>query len=346
MIYLIYVTWESTENNHAGMRYLCHSLAQLYPEKFTAIESLRPAQYKPSRQSSFLARLSHRYWFPSHRIKKANIKLAENLRLTDKDTIVLMEYMDTTVRQYEIARIVRRRFPSTKIYGLSHLVPSRIDKMFNQRSLTKWVSAVDSIVTLGSSLTRHYVERGVSPSKLITTFHYVDPYYKASTVTSADFKVLVQGSLKRDLGLLQKIVEDNPDTTFVICQGMKDLSRQFSHCPNVRLMPYLQEEDILALMQECAVSLNVMKDTIGSNVIVTSMAAGQAMVCSDVGSIRDYCDTKNCIFCTTLDDFSHALQFLKNHPETLFKMREASLTKSENFLLSNFSTELSRIIGT
>ena len=36
-------------------------------------------------------------------------------------------------------------------------------------------------------------------------------------------------------------------------------------------------------MNDSDISLNVMKDTIGSNVICTSMATGLAMVVSDVG---------------------------------------------------------------
>ncbi|UVV76520.1 glycosyltransferase family 4 protein [Bacteroides fragilis] len=56
-------------------------------------------------------------------------------------------------------------------------------------------------------------------------------------------------------------------------------------------------------MNKADVSLNIMKDTIGSNVIVTSMAMGLAMVVSDVGSIRDYVDESNGLFCLTSKDF-------------------------------------------
>ena len=49
--------------------------------------------------------------------------------------------------------------------------------------------------------------------------------------------------------------------------------------------------------------LNVMKDTIGSNVICTSMATGLSMVVSDVGSIRDYCSETNAVSVLLHDDF-------------------------------------------
>lgn len=345
MKHLIYVSWQSTDTNHAGMKYLCQKLTRLFPEEYTAIESLRPQQYKRPRNGSFLNVLNPKYWFSRTKIKKHNIHFAESLQLNNDDTVLLMEYMDNTVDQYDIARIIRKNYPDVKIYGLSHLVPSRIDKMFDDTTMNLWTSAVDYIMTLGSSLTEHYIQRGINPDKLITTFHYVDDFYRIGHVTECRFKVLVQGSLKRDLELLRKIVEDNPDVYFIICQGMKDLSKQFWKFDNVSLMPYLHEENLRILMSECPVSLNVMKDTIGSNVIVTSMAMGQAMVCSDVGSIRDYCDDSNCIFCNTLQDFSSALRFLENDKPALLKMREASITKSEHFSISNFAEALSDIIN-
>lgn len=41
-------------------------------------------------------------------------------------------------------------------------------------------------------------------------------------------------------------------------------------------------------MKQSDVSLNVMNDTVGSNVITTSLAVGLAVVASNVGSISDY----------------------------------------------------------
>ena len=41
-------------------------------------------------------------------------------------------------------------------------------------------------------------------------------------------------------------------------------------------------------MQTSDISLNLMKDTIGSNVITTSLACGLVVLASNVGSIRNY----------------------------------------------------------
>ena len=89
-------------------------------------------------------------------------------------------------------------------------------------------------------------------------------------------------------------------------------------------------------MASADVSLNVMKDTIGSNVIVTSMAMGLAMVCSDVGSIRDYCNESNCLFANTTQDFVKAVKTLSENVDRLNGMKQASLKKSSDLTIGNF----------
>ena len=80
-----------------------------------------------------------------------------------------------------------------------------------------------------------------------------------------------------------------------------------------------------------------MNDTIGSNVIVTSMAMGLAMICSDVGSIRDYCDEDNCIFCdNNVKSFSNAVNSLVTDKIRLAKYKESSINNSKEINISNF----------
>ena len=105
---------------------------------------------------------------------------------------------------------------------------------------------------------------------------------------------------------------------------------------NVTLYGFLDEKDLLALMQKCQVSLSILHDTVGSNVITTSMACGLVNVVSDVGSMRDYCDESCAILCDTQEDFIKALdQLSKNKNNLVEKSIEArnralefSLTKS------------------
>lgn len=73
----------------------------------------------------------------------------------------------------------------------------------------------------------------------------------------------------------------------------------FPKTPNVELKGFLEEDELRHQMDIADVSLNVMEDTVGSNVITTSMAMGLAMIVSDVGSIRDYCNDANALFAKT-----------------------------------------------
>ena len=70
-----------------------------------------------------------------------------------------------------------------------------------------------------------------------------------------------------------------------------------------------EESELRQHMANANISLNVMEDTVGSNVIVTSLAMGLAMICSNVGSIKDYCDDSNTILCnnSNVEEFSQAI---------------------------------------
>ena len=79
-------------------------------------------------------------------------------------------------------------------------------------------------------------------------------------------------------------------------QRAENIDYLFSGLKNATLVGDVPEAELKHYMNDSDISLNVMKDTIGSNVICTSMATGLAMVVSDVGSIRDYCDETNACF--------------------------------------------------
>ena len=90
-------------------------------------------------------------------------------------------------------------------------------------------------------------------------------------------------------------------------------------------------------MLESDISLNVMDDTIGSNVIVTSLAMGLALICSDVGSIRDYCDESNTIFCeNSVDSFCEAIRSLSCNRQLVFDMKCAAHKRAESLTISIF----------
>ena len=179
---------------------------------------------------------------------------------------------------------------------------------------------------------------GIDDNKIFKTFHYVDTeYYKPSNLKTTDsFNVLVQGNQLRDYNLLKEIIVQCPDINFIIMQGIQDLSHLFSDIENVKLKGFVTENELLVIMQNSDASLSVMEYTLGSNVITTSMACGLAMVVSDVGSIRDYCNVENYRFCATKEEFVDALNFLKLHNEKCYSMKQNSRTKALNFSKEKF----------
>lgn len=98
----------------------------------------------------------------------------------------------------------------------------------------------------------------------------------------------------------------------------------------------VDETELRQYMSESDISLNVMYDTVGSNVIVTSLGMGLAMLCSDVGSIRDYCNDENAMFCKSVSDFSEALKLLVMDRDRLSKMQLAAAEKGRELSVDNF----------
>lgn len=346
MIFLVYKTWVNTSNNHAGMKYMCQRLEELYPEKYKAIEILIDKD-KAHRRNIFSRVVKYVFRPVNSHVKASRLRrFGKDLDLSDSDIVVLTEYMDNHVGFIHLADSIKKRNRNVRVFGISHLVPSKLDSQFDHKTLQTWANLTDGIITLGSSLTEYYMHNGIEPDRILTTFHYVDDFYLSDRLNhESTFRILVQGNQMRDLNTLREVIRNLPHIDFLVCQGLLDLSKQLNF-PNVTLLPFLEEEHLRQLMCDCPVSLNIMEDTIGSNVIVTSIGMGQAMICTDVGSIRDYCNDNNCIFCKNVDDYINAISELSLNPERLSKMREASLLLSKKYHIEAFEKQLYSYITT
>lgn len=341
MKYLLYIDWPNTSKNHAGIKYLCNFLAEHYPEEFVAIplvplsHTKRRKLWKVFRGLFYLLEHGINVYRRKGVLRQQAVELSK--RLTASDEVMLMEYMHPEVDQLEVASQLRHLHTPAKIIGMAHMPPAFMDENFpTATKLRSWTDLCDKIITLGSSLTTYFINRGIAPDKLVTTFHYVDDYYLNNDICPhSHLTVIEQGFNARNYELLRAVIEHNPNVYFVICQGVANLSslKEFS---NVRVVPFIPEEELRGLMSEADVSLNIMNDTIGSNVIVTSLAMGLAMVCSDVGSIHDYCDDSNTLFCRSLDDFNAALQRMESDPDLVYCMRQSARQNAERLRLSNF----------
>lgn len=230
-------------------------------------------------------------------------------RVKKKDTVFLMEYLMPLTRQYIVAYILKRII-KCKIIGLAHLVPEDIDKYYTKRTLHNWTKQINTLLTLGSSLTTYFYKKEV-PCNIVTSFHYVDTqYYKPTLQTEQKDHItaIIMGNMKRNIKDLYNIIEKTPHIDYILCKGMsKESYRDLKQYSNIKIYDYLSEEELKDLMNQSDISLNLMRDTVGSNVITTSLAMGLTIIVNDVGSIRDYCNSSNSIFCKNTDDFIKAL---------------------------------------
>lgn len=342
MKYLIVQDWRSTHGNHAGMKHMCDLLVAKYPDEYKMFVKECPRTWKSPR--TFMEKISWRLYgkyakeyylkktYPREYLKLC-IPMFSNLKAGDE--VFLLEYILPWASQYELACFIRENYPNVKIYALSHLTGKYFDEMTanDPDLIPKWAKPVDKLLTLGSSLSSYFEKAGIPKEKISTGFHYVDSdfYQKQDTIeVHTPLRVIMMGALQRDYGMLAEIVKCCPEVHWTICRGRKNVDDLFPKTPNVVLKGFLEEEELRHQMDIADVSLNIMEDTVGSNVITTSMSMGLAMVVSDVGSIRDYCDKTNACFASlSKDSFIEIIQTLSGNAERVSNMKVASLKKAK-----------------
>lgn len=350
MKYLIVQDWQSTHGNHAGMKHMCDLLVAKYPDEYKVFVKECPRTWKSPR--TFMEKICWRLYgkyAKEHYLTKTYpldyLELCSPMfsNLKAGDEVFLLEYMLPWASQYELACYIRENYPNVKIYALSHLTGKYFNEMTAEEPdlIQKWAKPVDKLLTLGSSLSSYFEKAGVSKEKISTGFHYVDSdyYQKQQPMKSnSPLKVIMMGALQRDYGMLAEVVKQCPDVHWIICRGRKNVDDLFPKTPNVELKGFLEEDELRHQMDIADVSLNVMEDTVGSNVITTSMAMGLAMVVSDVGSIRDYCNDENALFCqNNVEQFVRSIKKLQNNLQLDLRMKKASLENSKRLQIDNIN---------
>lgn len=344
MKYLICQDWRNTTDNHAGMKHMCRLLMKNFPNDYKII-IFPDLLSKTKINNSVIKKIYHlllRKIIVPYKYRIIGKALASEI--TPQDQIYLLEYCERIYPQISLAEYLRTKFPDIKISALVHLVPQKLRNLYTKRELSNWVKPVDKILTFGTSLSNFFTDEiGLSKNKVETLFHYVDlDYYKPKERIKNNYpKVIVMGNQKRNFDLLHEIVTKNQKIHFTICQGVLNLAKKFNNCNNVSLIGFVEEDELLSLMQKSDISLNIMDDTIGSNVITSSMAVGLAMIVSDIGSIRDYCNVKNSIFCNNDEiSFSKALYELLENRTKLESLKINSRIISQQFSIQNLSSLL------
>ncbi len=349
MKYLIAQDWPISHGNHAGMAWMSRRLAEQFPDDYRVLVKDAPREFKPR---TGLGGLVDKVCYKLHINNDGNprihyrdkvypreyMELCRPMfeKLQSGDSVFLLEYMEFETPQYQLACYLRKHYPGVHIYGMVHFTVDILQsyRAHNPRLLEQWARPVDKILTLGSSLTRYLVDCGLRSATISTGFHYVDSdYYRKSVPVEvgSPLTIITMGSMRRNYQLLADVVSRCPEVHWVICRGRKsEVDSLFAGCKNVDMKGYLSEDELRHQMDLADVSISVMEDTIGSNVITTSLAMGLAMVVSDVGSIRDYCDDTNAMFCkNTATSFAEAVHALSADPQRVLSMRKASLRHSE-----------------
>ncbi|MFD0750800.1 glycosyltransferase family 4 protein [Mucilaginibacter calamicampi] len=347
MDYLVCQDWENTTNNHAGMKHMANLLKFNSPDNYKVYIF---ADRLGNKKRNFWGRIE---WQACTKVINPASYFLFAIYLVNQikkgDRVFLLEYMEKVTPQNRIAEVIKKLKPEVKVLGLVHLTPSVLENAFTQSEIQNWTFAVDNVITMGSSLSSYFVKRGVPQSKISTLFHYVDlEYYKNLKYRSSHndrIIVIAMGNQKRNYNILSEIIKANPNVSFVVCKGVSDIDHIFNGYSNVKLVGFVCEDKLKELMQEADISLNVMDDTIGSNVITTSIAMGLAMIVSDVGSIRDYCKEDGAIYCNNDDvsSFSNAIRLLDADRDRLDRLKRASLDRSHIFSVRHFHTCLKHL---
>lgn len=324
---------------------MCRLLAESYPGKYKVVV-MKDVPTKHHKKFVLIRKaisFVYKYYGCHNLMLKKYLDLCKDIwpEVKAGDEFFLLEYLFPAVSQYKLAKYIRTHYPNVRIYGLTHLTPTILDsQIFIGLMIRKWVAPLDKILTLGTSLSQYLQDKGNLPlQKISTGFHYVDLnyYHRDHFSDVGKITIIIMGSLQRNFQLIASIVKKVPEVNWIICQGLSHYESLFADCVgNISLKGFMSEGELRQLMAESDLSLNVMEDTVGSNVITTSMAMGLGLVVSDVGSIRDYCSAENAVFCKNeINSFVSAIKSLVTDKERVDNMKRASCRMAESLNVRN-----------
>ena len=321
---ILYHRWPNLAGNHAGMAYFMRQYQRAVGRGVRMLHTAPGYGRWPARL--------RRVWIMS---------LAAWLRwrLGRQDGVLFLEYLGG--RQCgdhrEVALALQRAGSGPRRLGLVNLPISHMRGLYSEDYIREGLAALDEIVVMGSALQRD-LQQIVPDTPVRRIPHFVDTeFYSPGPEPCQDRPVrcIAMGFLQRDAGRLRRIVQACPAITFDVCIGNRqDLHRLFEDVPNAVRHPFLPEVELRRLMQQADMSISVLEDSVGNNVIVTSLACGLPQVLSDVGSVRDYCSEEQAVFCQTDEEFIGALTRLADSPATRGTMRAGARSRAESLSIA------------
>jgi len=324
-LFIICVRWKSTAGNHTG---------QAYDVKFVArgFENFSQIIYIP--HFDFW-----KYKFFYQCLNKF-IKFYLSFVTSKNDALYLTEYFhhDSPLDQVYFSRHLHGRL---NIIAMAHLVPQWIENSYSNDKIIEYASYVDKLLVLGNSLRNYYISKGVPAEKIVFVSLYVDNEYYgiAERKQNKDKPIyaVVIGNMLRGHDDIRQIISMTPNIQYHVFSGRENsLTDDFKKMPNVIPHGKTKEKDLRRILHNSDISLNVMQDTVGSNVIVTAMASGMAMVCSDVGSIRDYVAPNSGMLFNSVHGAVDALNRLDGDRKLLYGLQKQSLKRAREIDIRKF----------
>lgn len=248
--------------------------------------------------------------------------------LTDQNTISVDDWRDADVvhlfevNLYTKDTISAARFPTLLriLYSDTPIVVSTDDLYFidkpgltgqpllyslnhhTQRLLFKYV---DAIIAISESV-QASLSNSISPSKIHIVKHGVDVMYHSETTMSEEpFVLHVSLASKRKNPDAIRQVAKRLDTRFVIAgSGWDDIIPDTQRTANVELTGYVSEDELIDLYKAASIFyFPTLHEGFGLP-ILEAMAAGCAVVTSDIYSVPEVTDNA-AVLCDPLDVDAH-----------------------------------------
>lgn len=319
-VFAVVAVWGNTKNNHAGMYYLAKKLREKFKGQFIIIPT-------PTKGSRFL--------FTVYKLYNYILGIYLKFRIKKDDIVFLMEYFLPETEQSVIYKLLCQK---VEVRALAHLVPDLIRSYYSDQEIKNNTAQLSKLYVLGSSLKKFFCTKHIPEDKIKTTFHYVDTdYYRNIESVNKRLRCICMGSMERDYTALNYLIAQNPQIDFIVCKGKTKKNIPIENFPNLIVYGFVSEDELLKLMQTSDISLNLMKDTIGSNVITTSLACGLVVLASNVGSIKDYIEDKHDgLLFESKEECDQILKRLDNDRNLLGTIKRNAVSKANKMNLNNF----------
>jgi len=325
-LFIICIKWKSTSGNHTGQAYDAKQIARKNGNFSHVINIYHLINFK-----------DYSFFF-QHLYKIIACYLT--FVASKNDVLYLTEYFHhgSVLDHIYFAKRLHGRL---KIIAMAHLIPQWIEDNYSKEKILEYSSYVDKLLVLGNSLRNFYLYKGVSSKKVIFVSLYVDNNYygniERKRKENKSLHAVIIGNMLRKHDEIIQIISLTPNIQYHVFSGREKLSIGcFDKFKNVIPHGEVKERELRSILHNSDISLNVMYDTVGSNVIVTSIASGLAMLCSDVGSIRDYVQPDSGILFNYVHEAVDALNQLDNDRGLLLEFQKKSLKKAKEIDINNF----------